>query len=83
MNPAVENLVERYARRPRRMGVAETEAPQIPEGYELPIIKSVTVGGSARPAALRRLLDDLDPPSTLIVARDKAAAARARPIDRG
>src|SRR3954469_807845 len=76
--PAVENLIERYARRARRVGVAEIEAPQMPENYEVPILKHVTVGASARPAALRRLLDDLNPPSALIVARDAPALADAK-----
>lgn len=77
LTPAVENLVERYARRARRVGPADMEAPQIPADYEMPIIKYVTVAGSARTSALRRLLDDLDPPSAVIVARDEAAATEA------
>src|ERR1700693_729822 len=78
VTPAIENLVERYARRARRVGTAETEAPQMPENYELPIIRHITVGASARPAALRRLLDDLNPPSAVIVARDAPTAESAR-----
>ena len=74
---AVENFVERYARRARRMGPPDTEAPAILPDYELPIMRYVTVAGTARPSALRRLLDDLDPPSALIVARDAAAATEA------
>ncbi len=35
------------------------------------------MAGSARGSALRKLLDDLDPPSAVIVARDEAAAAEA------
>jgi len=77
LTPTVENLVERYARRARRVGPADMEAPQIPADYEMPIIKYVTVAGGARASALRRLLDDLDPPSALIVARDETAAAEA------
>ena len=77
MTPAVENLVERYARRARRVGPADIEAPQVPVDYEMPIIKYVTVAGTARASALRRLLDDLDPPSAVIVARDEAAATEA------
>lgn len=77
MTPTVENLVERYARRARRVGPAEIEAPQMPENYEFPIIRYVTVAGTARATALRRLLDDLDPPSAVIVSRDEAAAADA------
>ena len=70
VTPVVENLVERYARRARQVGAAEVEAPQMPENYELPIVRHITVSPSARPAALRRLLDDLNPPSAVIVARD-------------
>ncbi len=77
INPAVENLVERYARRARKIGAAETEAPEVPADYEMPIVRYVTVAASARPSALRRLLDDLDPPSAIIVARDQAAADSA------
>ncbi|HMI44498.1 MAG TPA: hypothetical protein VK516_12785, partial [Gemmatimonadaceae bacterium] len=77
LTPTVQDLVERYARRARQVGVAETEVPQLPENYELPIIRHVTVAASARPSALRRLLDDLDPPSVIIVARDPGAAADA------
>jgi ATP-dependent RNA helicase DeaD len=80
MTPEVENLVERYARRARRVGPAETEVPQVPAGYEFPIIKYVTVADSARASALRRLLDDLDPPSAVIVARDEAGAKEATRI---
>jgi len=82
LTPVVENLAERYARRARRVGVADIEAPQIPADYEMPIIKYVTVAGSARAGALRRLLDDLDPPSAMIVARDEPAAAEATRIMR-
>jgi ATP-dependent RNA helicase DeaD len=49
----------------------------MPENYEFPIIRFVTVADSARGSALRRLLDDLDPPSAVIVARDESAAADA------
>ncbi|HEX3534116.1 MAG TPA: DbpA RNA binding domain-containing protein [Gemmatimonadaceae bacterium] len=70
VTPVIENLVERYARRARQVGAAEVEAPQMPENYELPIVRHITVSASAKPAALRRLLDDLNPPSAVIVARD-------------
>jgi ATP-dependent RNA helicase DeaD len=49
----------------------------MPADYEMPIIKHVTVAATARPSALRRLLDDLDPPSAVIVARDQGAATEA------
>lgn len=80
LTPAVDNLVERYARRAKRVGPADMEAPTVPADYEMPIIKYVVVAGSGRPSALRRLLDDLDPPSAVIVARDEAAAAEATKI---
>jgi hypothetical protein len=76
-SPALENFVERYARRARRVGAAETEAPQIPADYEFPIVRYVTVAASARPSALRKLLDELDPPSAVIIARDEVAASGA------
>ncbi|MFL5633779.1 MAG: DbpA RNA binding domain-containing protein [Gemmatimonadaceae bacterium] len=77
ITPPVENLVERYARRARRVGPAETEAPQVPADYEMPIVKYVTVANIARASALRRLLDELDPPSAVIIARDQSAADEA------
>jgi ATP-dependent RNA helicase DeaD len=78
LTPVVENIVERYARRARQVGVAESEIQAMPENYELPIIRHVTVGAAARPAALRRLLDDLNPPSAVIVARDSETLESAR-----
>ena len=77
ITPAIENLVERYARRARRVGAPETVAPEVPPDYELPIIRYVTVAASARPSALRKLLDDLDPPSAIVVVRDQAAEDQA------
>jgi ATP-dependent RNA helicase DeaD len=78
VTPVIENLVERYARRARQVGAAEVEAPQMPENYELPIVRHITVTPSARPAALRRLLDDLNPPSAVIVARDTPSVEAAK-----
>ena len=80
VTPAVEDLIERYARRARRVAVAEAEQVIVPEDFELPQIKYVTVAGSARPASLRRLLDDLDPPSATIVARASGALADVRNV---
>jgi len=75
--PSVEDFIERYARRARRVGAAETVAPEIPADYEMPIIKYVTVARSNRSSALRKLLDDLDPPSSVIIARDELASTEA------
>src|SRR6266513_145018 len=77
VTPSIEDLVERYARRARRVGAADCEVPVMPADYELPIVKYITVPASARANALRKLLDELDPPSALIVARDEAAAKEA------
>ena len=78
LTPAVEDLVERYARRARRVPLAEVEVPQTPADYQLPHIKYVTIGGNARAASLRRLLDDLDPPSATVIARGGGAVAQVR-----
>ena len=78
LTPAVEDLVERYARRARRVPLADVEVPQTPADYQLPHIKYVTIGGNARAASLRRLLDDLDPPSATIIARGGPAIAQVR-----
>lgn len=80
VTPAVENLIERYARRSRRVPLAEVEVPVAPADYQLPHVKYVTIAGSARGASLRRLLDDLDPPSATIIARGGAALAEVRHI---
>ena len=77
VTPAIENLVERYARRARRVGVPENVAPEVPADYEMPVIRYVTVATSARPSALRKLLDDLDPPSAIVIVRDQAAEEQA------
>jgi len=78
VTPDVEGLIERYARRARRVPAPDVEVPQSPEDYQLPHVKYVTVAGTARADSLRRLLDDLDPPSATIVARGDAAARQVR-----
>jgi len=80
VTPAVEDLIERYARRSRRVPLADVEVPVAPADYQLPHVKYVTIAGSARGASLRRLLDDLDPPSATIIARGGAALAEVRHI---
>jgi hypothetical protein len=58
----VDGFVERYLRRARRMD--ETE---VAEGGEPVSIQYVTASANSRLFALRRLMDDLDPPSAAIV----------------
>ena len=70
----VDGFVERYLRRARRMDETETV-----EGGEPVSLQYVTVSANSRPLSLRRLLDDLDPPSAAIVvgtAEDEASVSR-------
>ena len=75
VTPAVEEFIDRYARRARRVG-----APAAAEGDAGPepvAIQYVSVGAGTRPAALRRLLDALDPPSAAVVVRSDESAREA------
>ena len=72
---AVAELVERYLRRARRVG----GAAQSPEGDVGPLaVQYVSVAPASRPAALRRLLDDLDPPSAAVVTRTPESEREVR-----
>ena len=74
LSEKVEALVERYARRARLSAPAASDQPNAPDlriGY-------VGVGATGRSAALRRLLDAIDPPSAVVVAGTAEAAAEAR-----
>jgi hypothetical protein len=64
MSPEVEALVERHLRRASRQGIAEEE----PSPASLPI-RYVNTTPAGRHAAFRRLLDDLDPPSVIVLKR--------------
>ncbi len=59
----IDELVERYARRARRVATAG-------EGKPTPI-EYVSVSSSSRLATLRRLLDDTDPKSATVFVRDR------------
>ncbi len=59
----VNAFAERYLRRAHRDAAPEGEA----EGSPIPI-QYVTVTAGSRPTALRRLLDDMDPPSAVVLA---------------
>lgn len=74
MTPDVEALVERHLRRASRQGGAATDEQVV---ASLPI-RYVTTSASGRSATLRRLLDDLDPPSVIVVASSTGAADEAR-----
>lgn len=76
LTPAVEALVERYAWRARRTGVvAAVNGLAIDFSY-------VAVAPRARPNALRRLLDDLDPEHAAIYVRSDDADREVRSIIR-
>lgn len=72
----IEDFIERYARRSRR---APTPMDDIGSG-EIPELKYLTTAGIAKPAALRRLLDELDPPSAAVVVRSTAGEVEARHV---
>lgn len=87
LTPAVEQLAERYMWKARRIGPETTpgqgrpKRPRRGEGEDTPAplaLQYVSVARSARPAALRRVLDELDPPSALIVVRSPESEAEAR-----
>lgn len=63
----VEQMVERYARRARRMQAAGEPAPSSVA------LSYVAVGEAARPMALRRILDALDPASAFVVTRSASS----------
>ena len=61
VTPTAEQLVERYARRPRRMQSSGTELTPVSLSF-------ITTTDANRPTALRRLLDAVDPESATVVA---------------
>jgi ATP-dependent RNA helicase DeaD len=77
LTPAVEQLIERYARRPRRTGgeLASNAAPRD--------VRYVTVTERSRADALRRLLDDLDPERAALYVRDERSERELRDVLHG
>jgi ATP-dependent RNA helicase DeaD len=70
----VEALVERAMRRPRRVDPAPRDGAPVAVSY-------VTTAASARPAALRRVLDELDPvAAAVVVASDESGDEVARTL---
>lgn len=76
VTPAVQSFIDRYMFRARRA----TAAVVTPEGEEpQPMaMEYVTTPSAARPASLWRLLDELDPPSALVIARHPESQADAK-----
>ena len=73
VTPAVEALAERHLRRASRQGIETASEPAAEVA-----IRYVTGPASARAATLRRLLDELDPPSVVVLATDDSVGeARA------
>lgn len=72
--PGVEALVERYARRPRRV------APDVSSDAEPLALSYATVSEASRPGALRRLLDEMDPASGFVFVRDESSARAVEEI---
>ena len=68
----VNAFAERYLRRARREVSEETG-----ENAEPVSIQYVTVSGASRQTALRRLLDDMDPPSAAIIVSSDASEREA------
>lgn len=73
LTPEVEAFIERHLRRASRVAAADVAEA----GTELPI-RYVTTATASRRAALRRLLDELDPPSAVVIAHDAGGLAEAR-----
>jgi ATP-dependent RNA helicase DeaD len=71
LTPEVESFAERYVRRIARAPAATAEPARIPVSY-------VTVAEPARPSALRRVLDTIDPESATIYTKTEEGARVAR-----
>lgn len=76
--PEVDALVERYARRPRRSGASELDWLE-----NAPVdARYMIVAPQTRPAALRRLLDDVDPPRAAVYANAAETAQKVESLVR-
>lgn len=74
ITPAVEALIERYARRARRVA----PAAEVVDGG-LPI-QYVTTSSASRLPALRRVLDDLDPTRAMVYVRSDDSEREVRDL---
>ena len=74
ITPGVEALIERYARRARRV------APPLPAGDSGVALEYVTVSSASRLSALRRLLDDVDPARGVVYVRTEESEREAKDL---
>jgi ATP-dependent RNA helicase DeaD len=65
MNPSMEEMIERYARRARRV------ATPVPDGAQPTDVQYLAVSAHTRLASLRRVLDELDPKTALVFVRPR------------
>lgn len=72
LNPQVEELLERYARRAPRV------ATPSPESDVAMSLEYVAVSPATRLTALRRLLDEVDPQSAVVFTRDENSDVEVR-----
>lgn len=79
-SPGVEALLERYLHRARR--VTEDVAPAEDAAPASAVVRYLTVAGPAV-EALPAVLDEVDAPSTIVLAGDDDAADQARALLRG
>ncbi len=77
--PAVETLIERYLHKARRMGLTALTAAANPDVPATALYARV-VTPDAPLAPLSELLDELDPPSTVIVAEDERTRVAVRTV---
>ena len=76
--PDAEKIIDAHLRTARRMNPPETDAEAVPQiAPAAPSVHYISVSSASRPAALRRILDELDPPSAAIVVRDSSSEADA------
>src|SRR5438105_14100224 len=75
IRPASEALIQRYARRAQRVAPPSADASTIGIG-----IKYVSVSSASRLAALRRLLDDVDPSRGLVYVRADDSEGEVRDL---
>ncbi len=68
LSPAIEEIIERYARRARRV------AAPAAEGAQPTPIEYVATSTHARFSALRRVLDEIDPSSAMVFVRESNSA---------